>query len=55
MEKSTTYGNHSGGLFQFIWHIPTAMGARRRATDFFSQKKYNEAIEKFTKAIGLYG
>ena len=27
MEKSTAYGNQSGGLFQFICHIPTAMGA----------------------------
>ena len=29
MEKSTTYGNQSGGLFQLICHIPTAMGAFR--------------------------
>jgi len=27
VEKSTTYGNQSGGLFQFICHTPTAMGA----------------------------
>jgi len=26
VEKSTTYGNQSGGLFQFICHTPTAMG-----------------------------
>ena len=27
MAKSTTYGNQSGGLFQFVCHTPTAMGA----------------------------
>jgi len=26
VEKSTTYGNQSGGLFQFICNTPTAMG-----------------------------
>ena len=30
VEVPTTYGNQSGGLFQFIWDIPTAMGVTPR-------------------------